>query len=143
MKIQTFTNRQFLTVPVIAGFLLFSSCSKDDALAQNEGMVTTDSDTKVYKDGSYNARGYYGGVPSYITVDLQLQNQIITGVVVTPMPNNNPTSAGYQQSFAAAVPAVAVGKPISEVKVGRLAGSSGTNIGFNNAIDQIKNQAAR
>ncbi|MGH2449825.1 MAG: hypothetical protein ACRDGE_00855 [Candidatus Limnocylindria bacterium] len=48
-----------------------------------------------------------------------------------------------QRRFAAAVPAVVVGKPIDEVKVGRLAGSSGTPDGFNDAIQRIKRQAAK
>jgi hypothetical protein len=46
-----------------------------------------------------------------------------------------------QRRFAAVVPAVVVGKPIAEVQVGRLAGSSGTPDGFNRAIEQIKKQA--
>lgn len=36
---------------------------------------------------------------------------------------------------------VVIGKSIDEVKVGRLAGSSGTPEGFNNAIEQIKEEA--
>jgi hypothetical protein len=59
---------------------------------------------------------------------------------VTPHATN-PISLDLQRRFAAAVPKVVVGKSIDEVKVGRLAGSSGTPDGFNDAIDQIKEQA--
>jgi hypothetical protein len=38
---------------------------------------------------------------------------------------------------------VVVGRPLDQVKVGKLAGSSGTPQGFNDAINQIKRQAAR
>jgi hypothetical protein len=41
------------------------------------------------------------------------------------------------------VPQVVVGKPIDEVRVSRLAGSSGTPDGFNEAIEKIKDQASR
>ena len=54
----------------------------------------------------------------------------------------NPTSLNLQRRFAAAVPGVVVGKPIGEVKVGRLAGSSGTPVGFNDALEKIKQQAS-
>ena len=39
-------------------------------------------------------------------------------------------------------PDVVVGKPIDEVRVSRLAGSSGTPDGFNEAIEKIKGQAS-
>ncbi|ASE60701.1 hypothetical protein CEQ15_03865 [Chryseobacterium indologenes] len=128
----------------MAALFLFSSCSKDDDVAPDEGLlpVPNPDTTRVYKDGEYTARGVYGGAPSYITVDVKLQNGIIMKVLVTPMPVNNETSRGFQERFATAVPTVVEGKHISEVKVGKLAGSSGTNIGFNNAIDMIKEQAA-
>jgi hypothetical protein len=47
-------------------------------------------------------------------------------------------SLDLQRRFAEAVPAVLVGKRIDEVHVDRLAGSSGTPVGFNAAIEQIK-----
>ncbi|WP_134087834.1 hypothetical protein [Olivibacter sp. XZL3] len=143
MNRQMFSRKQLL-VPMMAGLLLLSSCSKDDGTAPDEGLlpVPNPDTTRVYKDGEYTARGVYGGAPSYITVDVKLQNGILTNVLVTPMPENNATSRDYQERFAAAVPAVVEGKHISEVRVGRLAGSSGTNVGFNNAIDLIKEQAA-
>lgn len=98
------------------------------------------SDAFIYADGEYTATGQYGGLPSSITVNVTLVDDIITDVEVTTHATN-PTSLDLQQRFAEAVPAVVVGKPIDEVKVGRLAGSSGTLNGFNDAIEQIKEQA--
>ncbi|MGC6588824.1 hypothetical protein ACPV3A_28250 [Paenibacillus sp. Dod16] len=94
----------------------------------------------LYKDGSYEATGKYGSLPSSITVNLSLKNNVIENVTVTTHATN-PTSLELQQRFAAAVPAVVVGKRIDEVNVGRLAGSSGTPNGFNHAIEQIREQA--
>lgn len=138
---QMFIRKRLLTT-VTAGLFLLSSCSKDDDMSPDDGLLPANPDTRVFKDGEYSAVGWYGGAPSFITVDLELKNGIIMDVEVTPMPDNNPTSRDFQERFAAAVPAVVEGKHISEVKVGRLAGSSGTNIGFNNAIDKIKDMAA-
>lgn len=139
---QMFNTRKILTVPVMAGLLLLSSCSKDDDIGTDDGLLPVPNpDTRVFKDGEYTAVGEYGGLPSHITVKVALDDGIIMDVLVTPMATD-PTSLDLQQKFAAAVPAVVEGKHISEVKVGRLAGSSGTPVGFNHAIDQIKDMAA-
>jgi uncharacterized protein with FMN-binding domain len=94
----------------------------------------------AYADGEYTATGEYGSLPSSITVTVTLVDDVITAVDVTPHATN-PTSLDLQRRFAAAVPAVVVGKRIDEVNVGRLAGSSGTPDGFNAAVQQIKEQA--
>ncbi|MCY1261899.1 hypothetical protein D9M68_106940 [compost metagenome] len=94
-----------------------------------------------YKNGRYMATGRYGTQNSSITVTVTLAQGIITSTEVTPHATV-PRSLELQQRFAAAVPAVVVGKPIDEVNVGRLAGSSGTPRGFNDAIQQIRKQAA-
>jgi hypothetical protein len=41
------------------------------------------------------------------------------------------------------MPKVVVGRPIDEVRVSKLAGSSETPKGFNAAIEQIREQASR
>jgi uncharacterized protein with FMN-binding domain len=94
-----------------------------------------------YRDGYYQAKGWYGGLPSNIDVALTLRDDRITDVQVTANATD-PTSLDYQERFADAVPQVVVGKPIDEVRVSRLAGSSGTPDGFNEAIEKIKDQAS-
>lgn len=96
----------------------------------------------AYADGTYTATGQYGNAPSFITVTVTLHAGVITSADVKTQATN-PTSLDYQRRFAAAVPAVVVGKPIEQVKVDRLAGSSGTPEGFNAALEQIKKQAAK
>lgn len=112
------------------------------AAAVMAGCATASTDTtrSPYRDGVYTATGRYGSLPSSITVRVTLRNGVIRTVKVTPRATD-PTSLALQRRFAAAVPAVVVGKPIAKVQVGRLAGSSGTPDGFNRAIEQIKTQA--
>jgi uncharacterized protein with FMN-binding domain len=104
-------------------------------------LLSGDMDeNSTYADGEYTATGFYGGLPSSITVTLTLDDDIIIAVEVTPHATNE-TSLDLQRRFAEAVPAVVVGKRIDEVNVGRLAGSSGTPEGFNAAIEQISAKA--
>ena len=112
------------------------------AAAAMAGCATASTDTtrSPYRDGVYTATGRYGSLPSSITVRVTLRNGVIRAVTVTPRATD-PTSLALQRRFAAAVPAVVVGKPIAKVQVGRLAGSSGTPDGFNRAIEQIKTRA--
>jgi uncharacterized protein with FMN-binding domain len=95
-----------------------------------------------YRDGDYEARGWYGGPPSNIDVALTLRAGRVTEVQVIPNATD-PTSLDHQERFADAVPEVVVGKRINEVRVSRLAGSSGTPDGFNDAIERIKDKASR
>jgi hypothetical protein len=128
---------------MLIGFSLsaFMACSSPESGISDLPNEIVTGDT-VYVDGVYSARGIYGGLPSYITVTLTLTNAIISNTQVQPHATD-PTSLDLQRRFAAAVPAEVNGKHISQVKVGRLAGSSGTPNGFNDAIRQIKQQAGK
>jgi uncharacterized protein with FMN-binding domain len=95
----------------------------------------------TYRNGTYTERGVYGGAPSYMTFTVTIENNRITAVRSDLMPNNNDTSRGYQQRFAAALPGAVVGKSVNEVQVGVLAGSSSCGDGFNDALGKIKAQA--
>jgi len=94
-----------------------------------------------YRDGTYTVRGVYGGAPSYMTITLTLDADTISAVTVEPMPDNNDTSRGYQERFAAAVPAEVTGRSIDDLQVGALAGASGCADGFNDALAKIRDQA--
>jgi uncharacterized protein with FMN-binding domain len=94
-----------------------------------------------YRDGTYTAKGQYGNLPSFLTVTVKLKDDRITSTAVKTHATD-PTSLDYQRRFAAAVPAAVRGKLIADVKVGRLAGSSGCPTGFNAALDQIRAKAA-
>jgi uncharacterized protein with FMN-binding domain len=93
-----------------------------------------------YADGTYNATGQYGSLPSSIGVSVTLVDDVITAVTVTPHATD-PTSLDYQTRFARAIPALVVGRNLDEVNLSKVAGSSGTPDGFNAAIQQIKAEA--
>jgi uncharacterized protein with FMN-binding domain len=93
-----------------------------------------------YTDGTYNASGQYGSLPSSIGVSVTLDEGVITAVTVTPQATD-PTSLDYQTRFARAIPALVVGRNIDEVNLSKVAGSSGTPDGFNAAIQRIKAEA--
>jgi len=95
-----------------------------------------------YRDGTYTVRGVYGGAPSYMTITLTLAGGTISDVEVEPMPENNDTSRGYQERFAAAMPDEVAGKSIDGLRVGKIAGASGCADGFNDALAKIREQAA-
>lgn len=95
-----------------------------------------------YADGSYTVRGVYGGAPSYMTITLTLDDDTITAVTVEPMPDNNDTSRGYQERFAAAAPDEVIGRSIDDFEVGIIAGASGCADGFNDALTKIREQAS-
>jgi len=126
------SDRARAAVAAVAAAAVMAGCA----------TAATDTTRSPYRDGIYTATGRYGSLPSSIRVRVTLRNGVIRAVKVTPRATD-PTSLALQRRFAAAVPAVVVGKPIAKVQVGRLAGSSGTPDGFNRAIEQIKQQARR
>lgn len=95
-----------------------------------------------YEDGTYTAKGYYGGAPSYMTFTVTLDDSVITDVDSELMPDNNDTSRDYQEKFAAALPDEVVGRSVDEVEIGILAGSSSCGDGFNDALAKIREQAS-
>jgi uncharacterized protein with FMN-binding domain len=118
-----------------------SEAAAQGTFAQRRGGSDAITESR-YADGVYTATGQYGGAPSFITATVTLKDGIITDVVVTTHATV-PTSLDFQRRFAAAVPAVVVGKPIDQLRVGKLAGSSGTPEGFNAALQQIRDKARR
>jgi uncharacterized protein with FMN-binding domain len=135
------------TVSVAAIVAGCSGNSSDDSAAPATPSSTAPATTTArpnagssrYRDGYYQAKGWYGGLPSNIDVAITLRTGRITDVQVTANATD-PTSLEYQERFVDAVPDAVVGKPLDEVRVSRLAGSSGTPEGFNDAIEKIKDR---
>ena len=101
---------------------------------------TTDG---AYADGTYTADGSYATPESVetITVTVTLEDDVITDVEVTGNPTKR-ESEQYQSTFIGGISAEVVGKNIDEISVSRVAGSSLTSGGFNEAIQAIKAEAA-
>ncbi len=115
--------------------------STSSSVSSNTSTETSSSTT--FKDGTYSATGSYqtpGGSES-ISVTVMLSSGAITDVSVTQHATRGEAEE-YQSAFASAFKSQVVGKKVSDVSLSRVAGSSLTPIGFNNAIDDIEQQAA-
>jgi uncharacterized protein with FMN-binding domain len=99
--------------------------------------------TGSYTDGTYTESADYtspGGTET-VEVTVTLADGIITEVEAVG-DGDNPNSQRYQSEFSDGIADVVVGKSIDEISVDKVAGSSLTSSGFNDAIDAIKADAA-
>jgi uncharacterized protein with FMN-binding domain len=110
------------------------------AASDGTALASRARERSSYRDGRYRATGWYGSLPSSIGVSLTLRSNRIRRVKVTPHATD-PTSRELQERFARAVGPRVVGKRIDEVRLTRLAGSSGTTLGFNDALRRIRAKA--
>lgn len=116
----------------------------------NHSHGTTDTvklnestDTTNYENGTYSATGGYlspGGRES-----IELSVTVKDGVISDTSIKNNattPDSKVHQELFSGHYKELIVGKKLGEVEsLSRVAGSSLTSNGFNNALNQIKDDA--
>lgn len=135
-----------------AGILVLAGCTgattaPDDSVetpadsSVSEGTGT--GETSSYADGTYTAEGTYQTPESVETIDVTvtLADGVITAVEVVGDPQK-PETEDYQGRFIGGIADEVVGKGIDEINVSRVAGSSLTSGGFNQAIEQIKGDAA-
>jgi len=121
-----------------------ATATGDDAPDSDEGETSGDpASTGAYIDGTYTAEGSYVTPETVetISVTVTLDDDVITAVEVTGNPTKR-ESKQYQGQFIGGIADVVVGKSIDEISVSRVAGSSLTSGGFNEAIAQIKDEAA-
>jgi len=112
----------------------------------NDTPVNTDTTSNIsntLKDGTYQAVGDYvtPGGPREIKVDITLANGIVTNTAYEGMAQDR-ESRRFQSEFGDNYQSKVVGKNINELNLVKVAGSSLTPIGFNNALQKIKQQAA-
>ncbi|VXB52887.1 conserved exported hypothetical protein [Arthrobacter sp. 9AX] len=100
------------------------------------------SSGSTYKDGTYSADGNYVSPNGTETVGVQLTlaEGKITDVSITQHPSN-PNTRKFQGEFAGGIAGQVVGKNIDELNVSKVAGSSLTSGGFNEAVEKIKQEA--
>ena len=96
-----------------------------------------------YTDGEYTESAEYSSPngTEEVTVTVTLADGVITAVEAVG-DGDNPNSKRYQTEFSDGIADVVVGKNIDEISVDKVAGSSLTSAGFNDAIDAIKADAA-
>lgn len=131
----------------VAGMLALAGCATTptaDAESTADAGSGTDATTGgPYADGTYTAEGSYATPESVeeISVTVTLEGDVITAVEVTGNPTKR-ESEQYQGQFIGGIEEVVVGQDIDDISVSRVAGSSLTSGGFNEAIEAIKAEAA-
>ena len=103
---------------------------------------TSSSAASGYKDGTYSADGNYvspNGTET-VGVELTVSGGTVSGVNITQHPSN-PNTRKFQGEFAGGIAAQIVGKSLDELNVSKVAGSSLTSGGFNQAVEKIKSEA--
>lgn len=96
----------------------------------------------TYKDGSYSADGNYvspNGTET-VGVSITLAGGAVSDVEITQHPSS-PNTRRFQGEFAGGIQSQIVGKKLDEIKVSKVAGSSLTSGGFNQAVEKIKTEA--
>jgi len=143
--------RKGAAVAGVAGLLVLAGCSgtadaedSTDTGAESDSATGSDSSgSGEYTDGTYSADGSYQTPETVeqISVTLTLEDGVVTEVEVTGDPQARETEQ-YQGQFIDGIAEEVVGVAIDELDVSRVAGSSLTSGGFNDAVEDIKEQAA-
>ena len=112
------------------------------AAPASESAAATSTANGTYKDGTYSADGNYTSPNGTETVgvELTLASGAVSDVKITQHPSN-PNTRKFQGEFASGIQSQVVGKKLDEIKVSKVAGSSLTSGGFNQAVADIKTQA--
>lgn len=134
----------------VAGLSLAGTAAGCAPSAQNTPAPSSPAATSApaasagtYKDGTYSADGNYVSPNGTETVGVQLTlaGGTVSDVAITQHPSN-PNTRKFQGEFAGGIKSQIVGKKLDEIKVSKVAGSSLTSGGFNQAVEKIKADAA-
>ena len=119
-----------------------STTSETTADTPSSSNVATDASSRKYKDGTYEATGSYSTPGGRESIDLTvtLADNVITDTKISGSGTTR-DSREHQTEFANGYKSLVVGKNIDEVSLSRVAGSSLTSNGFNDALEQIKTDA--
>jgi len=108
------------------------------------GTSSTGATSSQYADGTYSAVGYYFEPEGQeqVNVSVTLKN----GVVIASTFSGTPTDSTAQRmmmQFDAGYQNYVVGQPIDQINLSVVNGSSLTPMGFMDALQKIKSQAAQ
>lgn len=135
---------------VASAAIIINNSGKDETTeTQNQSDTGTppattneSTDTSSYEDGTYDATGSYisPGGREEIELTVTITNGNITDTSVVTKATDR-EAREYQELFSNNYKKLIVGKKIGDVSLSRVAGSSLTSNGFNDALDQIKDDA--
>ena len=128
----------------LAGLVGCAGATPAEDTEPEEAFVSPDpaptASAADYADGTYEATGWYGSLPSHQGVTLTIDGDVVTDVSVTT-PAEDPTSLGHQERFADAIGEEIIGRDLDDIAIDRLAGASGCSEGFMDALAEIKAEA--
>jgi uncharacterized protein with FMN-binding domain len=119
-----------------------SAAAPATSAAPDAGTTGGAAAATTYADGEYTQTGAYQSPAGEeeVGVTLTLEADVVTAVTVEPMPDN-PTTEQYQGRFAGGISDAIVGQKLDDLAVDKVAGSSLTSGGFNDAVGKIKSEA--
>ena len=136
------------------GFYLYNSGKKTEDMvtkapvgevieSQTPAASSMEQTTGVYKDGTYSVAGNYvsPGGPRTLNVKITLANGVISAAEVKATATDA-TSKRFQGEFVDNFKPMVIGKNIDEVTLTKVAGSSLSPKGFNDALSKVKTKAA-
>jgi hypothetical protein len=138
-----------LVLVAFGGSFIFKHKSKSttSTTTSTSGSSTSKGNANVmvannYNNGTYTATGTYTspGGQEALNVTLTINSNLVIDSTVTTGANDS-TSASYQNLFIASYKNQVIGKNLNDIKLSTVAGSSLTSQGFNDAVNQIEQQA--
>lgn len=135
---------------IVAVVVSANKTSDNTAATESTSTSSTANDTPAtpatnasYKDGTYSEATSFStpGGPDKLTVSLTLKDNVVTAVKADAS-SSDPESEEYDNRFLAAYEKLVVGKNINDISLSRVSGASLTTTGFNEALTQIKQDAA-
>lgn len=139
-------NTGLLVIALIAivaiGIFTFSSKGKNETSNSPSREPKKEMIQASYTDGVYTKEGDYTSPAGQEKIDVTLTVKAgkVTEVTVTPKAEN-PKSIFMQGVFVENFKPMVVGKNLKDLNLGKVAGSSLTPRGFNDAVEKIKAEA--
>jgi uncharacterized protein with FMN-binding domain len=133
-----------IVLVVVGAKLLASKKDAPSPAATSSSPATTNTNSSTtFKDGTFTATGNYSspGGNEAIKVSITLKDDAVTDSSVTPSITTDDQAQEYQNDFIGAYKKLVVGKKLDTIHLSRVSGSSLTSQGFNDALNQIANQA--
>ena len=117
--------------------------TEEEVEEETDEQPTSETSDSIYVDGTYSANGTYSSPAGNeeVSVTITLEDDVIVSATFTGNATH-PTSVKLQGMFSDGYEALVVGTSIDSVNLDVVNGSSLTPIGFENALNSIKSQAA-
>lgn len=120
-----------------------TSIAKTNTTSKKQTLASQQTASTSYKEGTYSATGNYQspGGSQEIKVSIKLASDGTINDTSAEGDGKSSNSQFYQSSFISNYKDKVVGKKIDDVSLSHVGASSLTSDGFNNALEDIKNQA--